>query len=80
MRLRSYDPKLKIKTTVFQDFADPKNRGVNQFDQSLISLNIHSHFIFKVEVKQDKEEFEEFDPDWLFIRVFNFAALDESLQ
>ena len=80
LRLRSYDSQLKIKTGVFQDFEDPVNSGKNQFDQSLISLNIHSHFMFKVEIKQSGEEFEAYDPNWLFIRVYDWAALDESYQ
>jgi hypothetical protein len=39
--------------------------------------SIYSHFIFKVETKTTEEEFEAYDPDWLFLRVFNWADLDE---
>ena len=57
-RLRTYDPKLKARMAVHA-----------HFDMQLHKLNFHSHMDLLIETKSDDDEFEEYDTNWLFIRV-----------
>jgi len=50
----------------------------NQFDKRLMDLNIHSYFIFKIEVKAPEEpDFEEYNPNWGFLRILSWDKVIE---
>ena len=57
VRLRAYDPKLKVSLQIFEDSQ-----------KTLMEMGIHSHFIFKLEAAP----FEEFNEDWQFLRVVSY--------
>ena len=37
-----------------------------------MDLNIHSYFIFKIEIKSNQDQFEEYNPNWNFLRVLSW--------
>ena len=78
VRLRCYDPKLKVKLAVYEDKVD--EAGKNTFDQKLMHLNIHSHFLFKLETRKAGEQFEEYSDDWRYLRVLNWGECADILK
>lgn len=72
-RLRAYDPKLKAKLAIY-----------DHFDFQLHKLLFYNFMDLFVEIKTEEETFDEFDPDWLFLRVikhvedtnYEFGKLD----
>jgi hypothetical protein len=65
-----YDEKKKAKLTVFSDYSLTLHKMRLNFSSTLI-----------LETKQDEEMFEEYDPDWLFLKVVRFdPSLDESID
>jgi len=49
----------------------------NIYDKQLTELNIHSYYIFKIEVKAADQEFEEYNPNWKFLRVLTWDKLTQ---
>jgi hypothetical protein len=37
-----------------------------------MQLGFHSHFEFKVEIKEPNDEFEEFNPNWVYLQIWNW--------
>lgn len=37
-----------------------------------MDLHIHSYYLFKIEVKSTGEEFEEYNPNWKYLRVLTW--------
>jgi len=60
-RFRAYDNIAKVKMEPYMSF-----------DKTLLQLNIKSHAKLIIEIKEDGEEFEEYNPDLLKLRVINF--------
>lgn len=60
-RFRAYDEKKKAKLTVF-----------DQFDETLMRLKFNFATVLMIEIKNDEEEFEEYDPDWIFLRAIKY--------
>ena len=42
-----------------------------------MKLKFHKHIDLMFETRTDDEEFEDFDPDWLYLRVIRFVEGDE---
>ena len=88
LRLRQYDTKLKIKQKIYQDEEiEQDGKTTNSFDSKrLMDFNFHSYFEFKIEVLADgdvKPEgcvdmWEEFDPDWMYYRVWTWPKYLEA--
>ncbi|CDW75353.1 ubiquitin carboxyl-terminal hydrolase [Stylonychia lemnae] len=57
-RFRAFDEKKKAKLTVY-----------NQYDDTLLKLRFNYTTVLMIELKQSEQEFEVYDPDWIFIRV-----------
>lgn len=60
-RFRVYDERKKTKLTVYKDYSLTLNK-----------LRMNSATQLMVETKADHEEFEEYDPDWVFLKVVPF--------
>lgn len=76
MRLRIYDPMLKVMSKAFEDKFNEK-LGVNQFDQTLLHQNIHNYIILKVELKNEQGLFEDYKDSWNYLRVFSHDKAKE---
>ncbi len=61
LRFRAYDEKKKTKLSVY-----------NSFSESLLKLRFNFSTVLIIELKGEEEEFEEYNPDWLFLRVLDF--------
>lgn len=42
-----------------------------------MKLKFYKHIDLMIEIKTDEEQFEEFDPDWLYLRVIKYVEGDE---
>ena len=69
-RLRAYDEKKKTMLTVYSNYAT-----------TLHKLRLNFSSILIIETKKDEEMFEEFDPDWIFLKVVRYdTSLGESVD
>jgi len=73
IRFRAYLPRFKICETVYQDIEiDGHEKPTNLWNRSLHELGFHSHFEFKIEIREDGGEFPEYDENWLYIRPWTW--------
>lgn len=69
-RIRAYDIKKQTMITVYSDY---------QITLHKLRLNFSSNLI--IETKNEDEAFEEYDPDWLFMKVVPYnSTLLESID
>lgn len=61
MRFRAYDHKKKTKMTVY-----------NEYGSTLLNLRLHFNSVLWIETKANEEQFEEYDPDWLYLKVIKY--------
>eukprot|EP00347_Sterkiella_histriomuscorum_P024007 403332628 len=61
VRIRAFDEKRNTKLSVY-----------DQYDQNLLKLRFNSQTVLLIEHKNDNQEFEEYNPDWIFLRVMKY--------
>ena len=37
-----------------------------------MQLGFYSHFEFKIEIKEEGQEFEEYNPDWVYLQLWTW--------
>ena len=73
IRLRQYDPKLKVKQIVYDDLG-----------KTIVDYNLHSYYELKIETndtsKEAHVEFTDFDPGIIYLRPWLYENFLKTIQ